>query len=912
MKKNSIKCEFHGIINPILIIKIDKNINPKKLDVYENQEKLKFYIEEYKKVNRIIVNLQKKQSKITIYNKDSGDKIIVNNNFIKRIFSKIFVNIFYSKRKLDELMDIQENYTNINVININKKNKGMYDFIFETKEEKFNINLTENNKDIDFNIEKLGYNIYSCTFKKNDRAKSIKFNIKAENKKTTTFLLFEDKSNLKNEKYYHLPIVGIQFYSLTGILKPSFYVQGTGIHEDIDYKIMADNKMLEYTRIPLDDLNSFAIKTNIPFNTKNIKFMINIKEHDIKILEVRNYLIKRLYKKIIINIKQFFIKIKIITINLIKGIKFLWKEHHFIVPIVLWKKYITLFFSRLKDPLLNYYNPFIIEDYNNWLKENAEQSEIKKFKYNPLISILIPIYNVDSKYLEECINSILDQTYENFEICLVDDCSTKKETKNTLRKYENHSKIKIKYRGINGHISAATNDALKMSEGEFIGLVDNDDVLDKNALYECVKALNENNKTDFIYTDEDKININGEFCDPNFKPDYSPETLLSLNYICHFSLIRKKLIDKVGGFELGLEGAQDHDLFLKISELTDNIYHIPKVLYHWRMLETSTAMNLSNKDYINNVGVKVVENAIKRRGLKGNVVFDSLSKYYITNYIPSNNHLISIIIPTRDYAETLKKCVDSIYNKTTYKNYEVIVVNNNSEEKSTYDLFEQYKKQYNNFKVIDANIEFNYSKINNIAVKVSKGDYIVLLNNDTEIISENWLEVMLGYAELPHVGAVGPKLLYPDTTVQHAGVVLGLGGVASHIYLYKDRNDSGMYGRLRVPYNYSAVTAACLMVEKRKYNEVKGLEEELKVAYNDVDFNIKLLKKGYYNVCTPQIELFHYESKSRGLDTSSEKYKRFLKESKYMYDKWGDTINNDSFYNKNFSKKHWFLLDKNK
>ena len=486
-----------------------------------------------------------------------------------------------------------------------------------------------------------------------------------------------------------------------------------------------------------------------------------------------------------------------------------------------------------------------------------------------------------------------------------------KELKETLEEYKNKDKrVKVKYRKTNGHISKTTNDALKMAKGEYIGLIDDDDLLDKDSLYEVVKVLNEDKNIDMIYTDEDKLDPNGNYCDPHFKPDYSPDTLLSLNYICHFTVIRKKIVEDVGGFEVGLEGSQDHDLFLKVVEKTNNIYHIPKILYHWRMVEGSTSMTISNKSYATDKGKIAIENALKRRNIKGHVIKDDVSTYYRVVYDYDKEPLISIIIPTRDYVDILKKCIDSIYEKTTYKNFEIIVANNDSKEKETLDFFKEYKKKHKNFKVVDCIMEFNYSKINNIAVNKSKGEYIVLLNNDTEIISEDWLSIMVGYAMQDHIGAVGPKLLYPDYTVQHAGVILGLGGVASHAYIGASRDDLGMYGRLRVPYDYSADTAACLMVKKSKYLEVGSLEEDLKVAYNDIDFNIKLLKKGYYNVFLPQVELLHYESKSRGLDTTSEKYKRFLVESKYMYDKWNDELNNDRFYNPNFSKKGWFMLDK--
>ncbi|MFR2989477.1 MAG: glycosyltransferase, partial [Faecalibacillus sp.] len=319
-----------------------------------------------------------------------------------------------------------------------------------------------------------------------------------------------------------------------------------------------------------------------------------------------------------------------------------------------------------------------------------------------------------------------------------------------------------------------------------------------------------------IYSDEDKMDLNGKRCDPNFKPDFSPDTLLSLNYICHFVVIRKSLIDSVGGFEIGLEGAQDYDLLLKITEITNSIRHIPKILYHWRKIPGSTSMAISHKDYAIDTGKRVLENALKRRGINAIVHKDPVSTYYYLEYIKKDNPLVSIIIPTKDYADITRVCLESLYNKTAYKNFEVLLVNNNSEKQETFDLFEEFSEKYSNFRVIDANIPFNYSKINNLAARQADGEILVLLNNDTEIIQEDWLDIMIGYATQSHIGAVGPKLLYPDLTIQHGGVLIGLGGVASHAYIGEDRTFWDP-GRLRVLYNYAAVTAACLVIEKNKF-----------------------------------------------------------------------------------------------
>ena len=612
-------------------------------------------------------------------------------------------------------------------------------------------------------------------------------------------------------------------------------------------------------------------------------------------------------------IKNIFRKIGHIFYVLFKGIRFLWKEYHFLVPPSLWPKYYNDLKNSLRRGSNNLYNPLNQADYQKWLDRNVQIEEYEELGFQPLVSILTPVYNVSADLILSTADSVKNQIYQNFEWCLVDDCSTNQETKKALETISKMDKrFHIKYRKENGHISKASNDALKMAKGVYIALLDHDDVLSNDALYQMVKKLNEDKKLDFIYSDEDKINIHGKYCEPHFKPDFSPDTLLSLNYICHFAFIRKSLVEKVGGFSVGLEGAQDYDLFLKITEKTNKIAHIPKILYHWRMSENSTAMSITNKNYAKDTGKKALEQALIRRKIDGEVLIDKKSGYYTIKYHLKKEPLVSIIIPTRDYVDILKKCIDSIYDKTIYKNFEIIVANNDSKEKETLDFFKEYKKKYKNFKVVDCIMNFNYSRINNIAVSKAKGEYILLLNNDTEVISNDWLNNMVGYASQKHVGVVGAKLLYEDGTIQHAGVLLGLGGVASHAYINSRDDETGIYGRLRVPYNYSANTAACFIVRKEVYDKVKGLNEKLEVAYNDIDFCIRVLKEGYYNVFLPQVKLMHYESKSRGLDTTSEKYKRFLEESKYMYDNWKDIIENDPFYNPNFSKKGWFMLDKNK
>ena len=714
--------------------------------------------------------------------------------------------------------------------------------------------------------------------------------------------------------------INIKLTTINGIKNPLLVVSGTIKSEEYNFKVLANKKEKKY-EIKTITGKDFIIESKLDIKDKNIEVYVKINGKEYLVTKTKNTLIRRIFWRIkgifsIVGKKigRFFNLLKGIFITIIKGIKFFWREYHFLVPINMWKKYIKHFFSRVKQRTEKLFNdPYDIDEYNEWIKKyEKEDLELEKFKYNPLISILIPVYNIDRKSLSNCINSILNQTYSNFEICLVDDCSTKEETLETLKEYaEKDDRIKIKYRKENGHISKTTNDALAMAKGEFISLVDDDDELTPNALYEVVKVLNNDKKIDFIYSDEDKLDLSGRRCEPNFKPNWSPDTLLSLNYICHLTTIRKSLVKEVGGFTVGLEGSQDYDLFLRVTEKTDRIYHIPKILYHWRMVKGSTSMTIDNKNYAVERGKQALENALKRRKINGHVEIDKVSTYYRVIYDIKTEPIVSIIIPTKDHADILETCLKSVIEKTTYKNYEIIVVNNNSKEKETFDLFEKYKQEYKNFKVMEANYEFNYSKINNEAIKECNGEYICLLNNDTEIISGEWLTVMVGYAMQPHIGCVGPKLLYPDNTIQHGGVILGLGGVASHAYLGTGKNETGIYGRLRVPYNYGGVTAACLVASRKKLLEVGLLEEDLKVAYNDVDLNIKMLEKGYFNIFIPQVEVYHYESKSRGLDTTPEKLKRFNYEQNYMWNKWKNYLKHDPFYNDNYSKSGWFVLDRN-
>ena len=595
--------------------------------------------------------------------------------------------------------------------------------------------------------------------------------------------------------------------------------------------------------------------------------------------------------------RKFISKIEKVTYLIKKSVYFAWHRHHFLIPPKAMKKYIKSFFIVLKRSG-GTSNLFTNQKaYNSWFDSQKKITEYKKLKYNPLISVIIPTYNVSKELLSECIDSVLNQSYSNFEICIADDNSTFGETIETLKEYEKNDKVKVVYRKVNGMISESSNTALSIAKGEFIVLLDNDDLIEKDALYYIVEVLNKDKSIDMIYTDEDKLDFNGRKMEPHFKPDYSPDTLMSVNYICHLCCMRKSIVDKLGGFRSEFDGSQDYDLFLRFTEVTDKIYHIRKVLYHWRQTKTSTAGYMGNKSYAYIAGKKALEDSLKRRNIKGTVLENPRVSTYLVKY-DNNNPLVSIIIPIKDKAKMTKRCIDSLYEKNTYKNFEIILVDNNSCEEETFKMLDQYKKR-DNFKVIRLECEFNYSHINNEAVKHARGDYLLFLNNDTEVIDSDFIEWMVGYASLSHVGCVGIKLLYPDKLVQHAGVVLGFGGVVGHIYVANSYYDNGLFGRLVMPYNYTAVTAACLMIDKNKFNEVKGFDENLKVALNDVDLNLKVLDKGYFNVCLSNITMFHYESKSRGYEASKEKHERFLSEQEYMKNKWGKKLDEDKFFSKN-------------
>lgn len=582
-----------------------------------------------------------------------------------------------------------------------------------------------------------------------------------------------------------------------------------------------------------------------------------------------------------------------------KSFYFAWHRHHFLIPPRVLYKYMRSFFIAAKrgnttsDLFANQ------KAYIKWHEENMQPlDKLDTFKYKPFFSFIVPSYNGDPKFLKECLDSLLNQSYKNFEIVICDDASTNEDSVKILEEYEKNNKnITLVRRKKNGMISKASNDAIKAAKGEFIVLVDNDDVIHQDSLYYFAKALNKDKNIDFLYSDEDKIDYNGKIMEPHFKPDFSPDTLMSLNYICHLSCIRKSLVDKVGGFRSEFDGSQDYDLFLRLVENTDKIYHVEKVLYHWRQTPDSTAGFLSNKDYAITNGKKALEDSLKRRNLNGDILMNPRVRTYLTKY-KHGNPKVSIVIPIHDGLKLTKQCVDSLYEINTYKNLEIIIANNNSELEETKTYLKEVVKQHDNIKVVDINEEFNYSRINNLAVKEASGDFILFLNNDTKVLQPDFLDWMVGYAQLKHVGCVGIKLLFKNKAVQSAGTVLGFGGLAGHVFAACNYDDNGLFGRLCMPYNYTAVTAACMLIDKKKFKKIGCFDEKLTVALNDVDLCLSSLKNGFYNVCLSNVEMFHFESKSRGYEDTAEKHNRFMKEQEYMKNKWGKYLERDKFFSK--------------
>lgn len=572
-----------------------------------------------------------------------------------------------------------------------------------------------------------------------------------------------------------------------------------------------------------------------------------------------------------------------------------------------WLFHICLFLYHGFNNLFRKNGFFESDTYNQWIQKN-EPLFRKTLQENlnqnsaTLISIVMPIYKTPPKILVETIESVLNQDYKYFELCIANGSPKDHQIANLLENYSNKdSRIKVRNLDQNLGIAGNTNAAIEIAEGDFIAFLDHDDLLAPFALSAVINALQQYPDTDVIYSDEDKLNEDGSFrYGPFFKPAYSPDFLRIANYITHFLVIRKSLGDQIGWVRDGFEGAQDFDLTLRAIEKARYVTHIPLVLYHWRAMKGSTALTAEAKPYATTSGIKAVQEHIDRLGLKGKVIQGPFSGTYQVLYDHfEKKPLISIIIPNYNHAEDLSKCVDSIINGSTYKNIEILIVENNSTEDSVFDIYKKLET-YGNIKILEYHHPFNFSKINNFAVRSAKGEVLLFLNNNTEVITKDWLEQMLIYALRPDVGAVGVKLYYPDNSIQHGGVVITSDGIAAHIYKGKSKSESDKFLQINLPQNYSAVTGACMMMKKPIFIEMDGFDPAFQLAFGDIDLCLRIQEKGYRNVWTPYAELYHFESKTRGNEDNPEKLKRFTFEKMVFRMKWHERLEEgDPYFNPN-------------
>ena len=536
-----------------------------------------------------------------------------------------------------------------------------------------------------------------------------------------------------------------------------------------------------------------------------------------------------------------------------------------------------------------------------------EKQRHHHFEYSPLISVAVPAYRTPEKFLAQMIDSLLAQTYGNWELCIANGSPEDSAMKKVLEEYtKKDSRIRVSELTENKGIAGNTNAALEMAQGEFVGLLDHDDLLAPNALYEIVRALDEDRNLDAVYTDEDKVTTElDEHFQPHLKPDFNLDLLRSNNYICHFFVVRRSIVQKVGGFCQEFDGAQDHDFIFRCIETAEKVGHIPEILYHWRTHKASTADNPASKMYAFDAGKRAIEAHLKRTGTEGIVSHTPDLGFFRVKYPVQGQPLVSVIIPNKDEKETLKACIDSIREKTEYPNYEIINVENNS---TTDEIFQYYKElsQDPRIRLLRWKKEFNYSAINNYGVRHANGEYLLFLNNDVTVITPGWIKELLGVCQRPEVGAAGVKLIYPDNTIQHAGCVIGLGGIAGHMFVDMPANRTGYLHKASILQDMSAVTAACMMMKRTAFEEAGGFTEKLSVAFNDVDLCLKVRKNHKLIVYDPYVQLYHMESKTRGAEDNKEKVRRFQEEIEYMRCQWIDILKKgDPYYNRNLSLTKW-------
>ena len=554
--------------------------------------------------------------------------------------------------------------------------------------------------------------------------------------------------------------------------------------------------------------------------------------------------------------------------------------------------------------------------YLDWIRTNepgperfpALKAQVATWSHLPLVSVIMPTYNSPLKFLKEAVESVQAQIYPHWELCIADDASTQPEVATYLKQLAaQDSRIVLSLREKNGHISESSNTALNSAKGEWAALLDHDDRLHPLALFCVVSALQKQADAHLIFSDEDKIDEHGVRFGPYFKGEYNRELMWAHNMICHLGCYKRSELVAIGGFRVGYEGAQDYDLALRVIERSapHQIIHIPRVLYHWRAIAGSTALAADQKPYAETASRKALEEHLARIGLPARVSPspDIPSMNRVQPALPSPLPLVSILIPTRDRIELLRTCIESLVSRSTYPHMEVIVIDNGSVEPESLQYFEQLKRQ--GIRVVRDDGPFNYSALNNRAAALAKGSFLCLMNNDIEITTPNWLEEMLSFAALPNVGAVGTRLWYPnDLGLQHGGVIIGIGGVAGHAHPRAPKGNAGYFGRVSLHHRLLAVTAACLLIRKSHYDKVNGLDEKLAVAFNDVDFCLRLHEAGLACIYTPHAEMVHHESASRGDDLTGERHARFMKEVHFMTDRWRDKLENDPFYSPNLSLEH--------
>ena len=537
--------------------------------------------------------------------------------------------------------------------------------------------------------------------------------------------------------------------------------------------------------------------------------------------------------------------------------------------------------------------------------EDAIVTGAARLPYRPLLSVVMPVYNTDERWLRAAIQSVRDQLYDNWELCIADDASPDVRVREVLRELEaQEPRIKVHFRSVNGHISAASNSALALASGEFIVLLDHDDVIPRHALAAVVYELNRRPDADLVYSDEDKMDESGRRFAPYFKSDWNPELFYGQNMISHLGVYRREIVERIGGFREGLEGSQDYDLALRVIEQTTSqrIRHIPHVLYHWRAIRGSVALGVGEKLYAHEAARRAIQDHFTRTGVPATCEpAPRLPEHHRIRYCqPETRPHVTIVVATRDRVKLLARCIDSITSRSTYAPYDILIVDNGSTLPESRAYFQQATRdaRISTLRVDEA---FNFSRLNNVAAARAVGSLLCFLNNDMEVISPDWLEEMVSLASQEDVGAVGAMLYHPDDTVQHAGVILGMGGVAAHAHRDMLRGHAGYFGRAALTQALSAVSAACLMVRKAAFDRVGGFDEALAVAYNDVDLCLRLRQSGLRNVWTPFAELYHFESASRGADTRGSARARLLSEAELLRTRWKDQLDADPYFNPNLS-----------